>query len=135
MKAFFTRLSNSLGGIYENEWITLLTLFISFVIVANPHTSIFTSGRNYVLISHFITEVQFGGIILFFLLLSIISLIHRGLRFRKNVLLFISIFWVIQFSLFVESYKAGYLTWLMPIFAIIASSAAARIAAKINSTI
>lgn len=114
------------------EVLTALTLLVSAATILNPETSIFTSGKSYLLISHLITEQQFGALSLFFFLLSFFSLINNSLRFRKWVLLSVSVYWVLQFSLFLSSNSTGYLTWMVSIFAFQAIIPAARIARKLK---
>ena len=117
------------------EYLTTLTLFISTVIILNPYTSIFTSGKNYILISHLISEQTFGTVNLFFLLLSLFSIFDGNKSFRKWTLIAVSVYWAVQFSLFLSSYSAGYLTWLVCIFALQAVIPAGRLAREIKKGI
>lgn len=132
MQNFLNTCRARLEQISATEFLTALTLFVSTATIMNPMTSIFTSGKTYVLISHLVSEQSFGAITLFFFLISFFSILHGGLSFRKWALIAISIFWAAQFSLFLASYSSGYLTWLVSIFALQAVIPAGRIARKLK---
>lgn len=115
-------------GIYEVYSASVLLL--SSLIILNPFTDVFSNGKSYLILSHITSEAQFGSILLFCGLCSLLSLYLDNKSMRIWFSLIQAIIWASLFALMVS---ASYSSWL-PILFVMNSIFSAIVFARLLTT-